>query len=123
MTPEDLKKRTQQFGIDVIKMVRQFPKTIDAFEIGKQIIRSSCSVGANYRSSRRARSSAEFISKLKVSEEEADESIFWLEIIKAVDLDSKSVDGLLKEADELTSILTSSGKTAKQNLEKRNAKK
>lgn len=124
MQPEDLKNRTKIFAIAIIKMVRLFPKTIDGYEIGKQIIRSGCSVGANYRSARRGRSTAEFISKLKISEEEAAETEYWLEIIKAVELDqTNSVDLLLKEANELVSILTASGKTAKQNLEKEKQKK
>lgn len=72
----DLKDRTKRFAIEIIRLVSEFPKTTVGFEIGKQLVRSGTSVGANYRSSQRGRSRAEFISKLSVVQEEADETVF-----------------------------------------------
>ena len=116
MTPDELKKRTKQFGLRVIRLVESFPKTKTATTIGNLLLRCGASVGANYRAACRGRSRAEFIAKLGVVEEEADESAYWLEMLvedKVVRPDS--VAGLLAEADELTAIMASSRKTAKQN--------
>ncbi len=78
---EAFKKRTQKFVVDNIKFFRTLPKTEEAKIIGRQLLRSSSSVGANYRAACRARSKAEFHSKLSIVVEEADESIFWMEIL------------------------------------------
>jgi four helix bundle protein len=92
------------------------PNTIAGRAIGNQIIRSGTSIASNYRSACRARSNADFISKITVVEEESDETLFWLEIIIESNLLPKDrVLTLVKEADELTAIFTASGKTAKQN--------
>lgn len=81
MDKEDLKKRTKEYALRIIKLVKALPNTVDGHTIGNQLIRSGMSVGANYRAVLRARSTAEFIAKLGVVIEEADESAFWLEII------------------------------------------
>ena len=114
MTPKQLKDRTKRFAVDVIRFSHQLPTTLDGKTIAGQIIRCGTSVGANYRASCRARSRAEWIAKLGIVEEEADETLFWLEV--AVETGVVSADqakALLKEADELTAIFVASLKTAK----------
>jgi len=116
MTKEELKKRTKRFALMIIKLVEELPDTKAGRTIGNQIIRSGTSVAANYRSVCRSRSTADFISKVTVVEEECDETLFWLELIAESNLlkKEKLVD-IFKEADELTAIFTASGRTAKQN--------
>ena len=77
-----LQARTKKFHIDVIRLCNDFPRTASGFEIAKQILRSAGSVGANYRASSRAKSKADFINKIQIVIEEADESHYWLEIIE-----------------------------------------
>jgi len=116
MTKEELKNRTKQFALKIIDLVEELPNNRTGNTIGYQLIRCGTSVAANYRSSCRARSHADFISKIEVVEEECDESLFWLEmIVEAKILTITRVEPLIKEADELTAIFTASGKTAKQN--------
>jgi four helix bundle protein len=116
MTKDELKRRTKRFALEIIKVVDELPNTIAGRTIGNQIIRSGTSVASNYRSACRARSNADFVSKITVVEEESDETLFWLEmIVESKLLPLERVLALLKEADELTAIFTSSGKTAKQN--------
>lgn len=114
--PEDLKDRTKRFAVDIVKMAEALPRTRTGEILGKQIIRSATSVGANYRAACRARSRADFISKLCVSQEEADETEYWLEVMFDLGQIAKDVyDPYHKEAGELTAILTASIKTAKAN--------
>ncbi|MFA5818077.1 MAG: four helix bundle protein [Bacteroidales bacterium] len=116
MTKEELKKRTRQFALMIIKLVEDLPSTKAGRTIGNQIIRSGTSVAANYRAACRARSNADFISKITIVEEECDETLFWLELIAEANLLKKEkLQDMLKEADELTAIFTASGKTARQN--------
>jgi four helix bundle protein len=116
MTKEELKYRTKQFALKIIKLVEDLPNSKAGNTIGYQLIRSGTSVAANYRAACRARSSADFISKVAVVEEECDESLFWLEMIRDANLiDKNKLEPVIKEADELTAIFTASGKTAKQN--------
>ena len=116
MNKDELKNRTKKFALQIIKLVDELPNTIAGRAIGNQIIRSGTSVASNYRSACRARSNADFISKITIVEEECDETLFWLEIIVESNLLTKErVLSLLKEADELTAIFTASGITAKQN--------
>ncbi|MDB5230044.1 MAG: hypothetical protein JWN76_849 [Chitinophagaceae bacterium] len=85
--------------------------------MGKQVLRSATSVGANYRSALRARSSKDFLSKLTIAEEDADETIYWLELIVESGIISfKKMEELIKEAKEITAILTASGRTVKHKL-------
>ncbi|MEO6695831.1 MAG: four helix bundle protein [Ignavibacteria bacterium] len=87
--------------------------------LGNQLLRCATSIGANYRAACRSRSKIEFISKIRIVEEEADESIYWLELIKESKLMSEEkISLLLKESNELTAIFTSIGKTSKYNLRK-----
>ena len=120
MNAEELKRRTKKFGLDVIKMVGSLPSTPAAKVIGNQLLRSSLSVGANYRPACRGRSKADFISKIGITIEEADESQHWLEMLAEAGLASQEkLKPLSKEADELIAILTASAKTARDNLNRR----
>ena len=112
---ENLKERTKQFALRIIKFVERLPKTNTTRVIGGQIVKSGTSVGANYRASCRARSTADFISKMGIVEEEADECLYWLELLVAaglVTLDEASP--LMDEANQLLSIAVSSIKTARK---------
>jgi len=119
MNQDDLKRRTKQLGLRVIKLVESLPNTKSARVIGNQILRSATSVGANYRSACRGRSKAEFIAKVGISIEEADETMYWLEmLIEAGIVPEEKLLALYKEADEIVAILTASVKTARRNLKK-----
>ena len=116
MTPAELKNRTQYFALRIIKLVEALPRNKTGEVIGRQILRSATSVGANYRAACRARSKADFISKITIVEEEADESLYWLELIEKSGLiEHEKLSELIKEADELVAIFVSSGKTTKLN--------
>jgi four helix bundle protein len=116
MTKEELKNRTKQFALMIIKLVEDLPNTKAGYTIGNQLIRSGTSLAANYRAACRARSNADFISKITIVEEECDETLFWIELISEANLLKKEkLQDMLKEADELTAIFTASGKTARQN--------
>jgi four helix bundle protein len=117
MTEDDLKRRTKLFALRILKLVAALPKTVAGRTIGNQLARSGTSVPANYRAACRARSKAEFISRLGVVEEEADESALWLELIMECELMKKTlVEPLWVEADELVAIMTSSRKSAAKSL-------
>jgi four helix bundle protein len=109
----DLKARTKQFALRVMHLVDALPRTIQGRAIAKQIIRSATSVAANYRAACRARSRAEFVAKIGVVKEEADESSFWLELIVDPGLLSEArILPLLTEAGELVAIMAASRKSA-----------
>lgn len=113
---QDLKDRTKHFALRVMRLVDALPRKLSAEVIGKQLLRAATSVGANYRAARRARSTAEFRSKLGIVEEEADECVYWLElIVEAALLSPTQVADLLNEARELTAIIVASIKTSKAN--------
>jgi four helix bundle protein len=115
MTAEILKNRSKKNALAIIKLVPLLPHNPVGWVIGKQLIRSSTSVAANYRAVCRAKSKADFISKLGTVEEEADETCFWIEIIKEAELaENGAFDNVHKEAKELLAIFTASRKTAKQ---------
>jgi len=112
---EELKERTKKFALDVIKLVENFPSTNAGCVIGKQLLKSATAVGANYRSACRAQSHAHFISKLSIVEEEADESMYWLELaVESGLVTQEQGTDLITEANELTAIFTSSRRTAKR---------
>ena len=116
MNEEEMKKRTKEFAKEIIKLCRKLPNTREGRLIGDQMFRSGTSVAANYRAACRGRSKAEFISKLAIVEEEADETLFWLELIKEMKiLDHPSVDFLMKENNEIIAIIVSSIRTARRN--------
>ena len=109
MTKQELIGRTKTFALAVIELVNDFPKTQVANIIGNQLIRSGCSVGANYRAVCRAQSRADFIHKLKIVLEETDESQYWLELAIARNLeDPGKIETLIREAHELAAIFVSS---------------
>ena len=117
MNAEDLKKRTKKFGLQVIELTDSLPSKRNANVIGNQLLRSGTSVGANYRSACRARSKPDFISKASISIEEADESLYWMELlIESGLVPEAKLSSLMKEGDEIVAILTASVKTARANL-------
>lgn len=112
---ESLKKRTKKFVVDNIKLFRTLPKTEEAKIIGRQLLRCSSSVGANYRAVCRARSQAEFHSKLSIVVEEADESVFWMEIlVEAGIVQTAEIESLFKEANEILKIVSASRRTVSE---------
>ena len=116
MTPQELKDRTKAFAICIVKMFRSLPRETDAQVIGKQVLRSGTSVGANYRAACRARSHAEFLAKLGVVVEEADETVYWLELLgETQSVKPERLDQLTNEAEQLTAIFTAAKETARQN--------
>ena len=117
MNNENLKLRTKQFALNVIKLVEALPpgKTCDV--IGRQLLRSGTSVGANYRSACRAKSPADFIHKMSIVEEEADESGYWMELlVEAGKLKPEQPAALLKEGNELVAISVASIQTARKRV-------
>lgn len=117
MTTDELKLRTKKFSLEIINLVESLPNSISCRVIANQIIRSGTSVAANYRSACRARSDKEFISKMNIVLEEADETVFWLEII----LDKKWITefktkSLLDEGNQLVAIFVSSLKTVNSRI-------
>lgn len=114
MDKDELKGRTKKFALRVMRLVDALPKTASGRAIGTQLVRSGTSVGANYRACCRSRSRAEFVAKIGIAEEEADESAFWMElIIEGNLLLPAKVALLLKEANELVAIMAASRKTAR----------
>ncbi|MDQ3686083.1 MAG: four helix bundle protein [Acidobacteriota bacterium] len=113
MNENELKQRTKQFSLRVIKLVGALPRSVEGRAIGNQLVRSDTSVGANYRAACRGRSKAEFIAKLGTVEEEADESAFWMEmIIESGLMEKRLVESLLQEANEIVAIIAASRKSA-----------
>ena len=114
MTRDEMKARTKAYANRVVKLCAALPNNWIARTLGKQLLRSGTSVGANYRAVCRARSNADFINKLRVVEEECDESLFWMELL--VDngfVKSSRLRDLMKEGNELLAIVVSSAKTAR----------
>ena len=115
MKDTDLKKRTKQFALRTIRMVESLPRTVGAEVLGRQVLRSATSVAANYRSACRAKSRADFISKMGTVEEEADESGLWFELLGESEIVApERVADLLNEASELTAIAVASIRTARE---------
>jgi len=117
MNADDLKNRTKQFALRILKLVAALPKTVEGRAIANQLVRAGTAVPANYRAACRGRSKAEFIAKLGTVEEEADESAFWMElIIEGGLLKQLAVESLLAEANELTKIMARSRISASRTL-------
>ncbi|MCD6293928.1 MAG: four helix bundle protein [Deltaproteobacteria bacterium] len=113
--PEDLRTRTKQFALRVIRLYSALPKKTEAQVIGKQLLRSGTSVGAHYREGIRSRSDAEFISKIEGGLQELEESIYWMELlVESGIIKTERLNELMKEADELTAILVTCVKNTKQ---------
>jgi len=114
MTTDQMKKRTKRFALDVIKFTEELPRNRTCDVLGRQMLRSGTSVGANYRAACRAKSPADFISKMGTVEEEADETGYWLELLVESDhVKAALADTLLNESEELVAICVSSIKTAR----------
>lgn len=114
MTTDEMKARTRAFSLRVIKLVEAMPSGRTADVLGKQLVRSGTSVGANYRAACRAKSNADFIAKMGIVEEEADESAFWLDLIVESGLMKKElVESLTDEANQLVAMVVSSINTAR----------
>ena len=114
LTPQELKARTRKFALRIIRLFRALPKTAEAQIIGKQLLRSGTAVAANYRATCRARSRAEFLARIGVVVEEADETVFWMEMLT----DSGTVpparmQEIIREAQELLAIFAASQRTVR----------
>ena len=117
---DQLRNRTKHFAIRIIRMVDALPRRRSAEVIGKQLLRSATSVGANHRSARRARSPAEFCAKMGIVEEETDESQYWLELIAEGELmTEKRLAGLLDEINQIVAMVVASIRTARRGAAKR----
>jgi len=120
--PEQLRARTKEFAIRIVRLFKSLPKNDEARIIGKQLLRSATSVAANYRAVCRSRSKAEFISKMSVVVEEADETAFWLELlIETSIIPEVRLRDLLTEANELLAIFAASLWTAREKRESKSA--
>ena len=116
MSNENLKQRTKKFALDVIGLVETLPNDRTSHVLGGQLLRAGTSVGANYRAACRARSAADFISKMGIVEEEADESSYWIELlVDAGKLEADKSGPLLDESGELVAISVASINTARRN--------
>ena len=113
MTEDQFKSRTRDFALDVIRFVEGLDRDVVTAHIGRQILRCGTSVGANYRAACRARSNAEMVAKLGIVVEEADETLFWLDLLKASNRGGSNVPEIEKEADELLRMTVSSVMTLK----------
>ena len=112
----DLKRRTKAFALRILKLVDALPKTTAGRALASQIVRSGTSVAANYRAACRARSTADFIAKMGIVEEEADETLFWLELLEESGLvPAAKLTAIKREVDELIAITVASIKTARRN--------
>ncbi len=121
MTTNDLKLRTKNFSLMVIDLVERMPNSISIRVIANQIVKSGTSVGANYRAVCRARSDREFVSKMNIVLEEADETLFWIEIIMAKQwVSNLELEVIWKEGNELTAIFVSSLKTVNDRINSQN---
>lgn len=115
-SPQDLGERTTEFALRIVRMFSALPKTDEARTIGRQVLRSGTSIGANYREARRARSSAEFISKIGDCLKEADETDYWLELlVRGEIVPEAKLAALRDETNQLLAILTTVSKNAKRN--------
>ena len=115
MDPEELKERTERFALRVIRLCSALPRNRVSDVLGKQLLRSGTSVGANYRAACRARSRADFASKMAIVEEEADESAYWIELlVESEQVKEDRVSALRAEAQEITAIAAASRKAARR---------
>ena len=115
MTEQQFKHRTKQFGLRIIRLVEALPRGRTAWVIGRQLLRAGTSVGANYRAACRGKSVADTLSKLAIVEEEADESLYWMEVlIDAGLVPERQLDALMQEGDEILAMTVASIKTLRK---------
>lgn len=118
-TPQDLGVRTKLFALDIIRLYTSLSKAAEAQVLGKQLLRAGTSVGAHYREARRAKSNADFISKMEGALQELDETVYWLELLADSGIAEKGkLSGLMREANELIAILVTVTKSVKNNSPK-----
>jgi four helix bundle protein len=123
MNEGEFKRRTKQLALRVIRLVEALPQSRTAEVIGKQLIRSATSVGANYRSACRGKSTADVIAKLSLVEEEADESLYWMElIVEAGLLPAEKLSNLMSETNEILAMTVASIKTLRSKSKVQNLK-
>ena len=116
MDQHEMKRRTKAFAIKIVRIFESLPQKGAAYILGRQVLRSGTSVGANYRSACRAKSTADFVAKMGIVEEEIDETIYWLELFIEIGvLKAEEAEAILKEANELLAIVVASIKTARKN--------
>ena len=116
MNKEAFLKRTMNFGLRVIRMVQSLPRNPVVTVLSNQLLRSGTGVGANYRAAVRGKSRADFIAKMGTVEEECDESLYWMEmLIESGSVKRRLLENLMKEGDEILSIVVASIKTARRN--------
>ena len=114
MNPEEFKKRTRAFAIRVVRLVESLPSSGTASIMGKQLLRCGTSVGANYRAACRARSRADFVSKMGIVEEECDESRYWMELlVESGQVEAALLEDLINEVDQLLALVVASIRTAR----------
>jgi four helix bundle protein len=119
MTREQMKARTKNYAKRIVKLCEALPDKWVARTLGKQLLRSGTSVGANYRGVCRAKSTADFLNKLRIVEEECDESLFWMELLVECNLvKAARLNSLMQEANELLSIIVASAKTTRTSTER-----
>jgi four helix bundle protein len=112
MTKQELLQRTKSYALRVVKVVQALPRDDISRVLGRQLLRSGTSVGANYRAAGRARSAADFVGKLKIVEEESDESLYWMELlVESSILPQRRLAALMREGDEIVSIVVAAIKT------------
>jgi four helix bundle protein len=117
MNPEEFKKRTKAYALRVIRLVEALPRNDTSKVLGRQLLRCGTSVGANYRSACRAKSRPDFISKMDIVEEEADESLYWMELlIESGQVKDSRLASLMKEGDEILALTVASINTARWKL-------
>lgn len=114
--PQELKERLIQFTIDVLNLIKTLPKTNENEIFSKQVIRSASSIGANYSEAMFAHSKIEFIHCINISRKEANETIYWLEVLERTNPNNIKIKPLIEEATSLLKIFISSIKTAKSNI-------
>ena len=112
----ELEDRTKEFSVRIVRFIRTFPKTVDGIEVARQLLKAGTSVGANYREANRAESKDDFIHKIGISEKEASETVYWLEICQSVGHGNfAEIIPLIREANELLAIVIAIGRKAKAN--------
>jgi four helix bundle protein len=110
----ELEGRTKEFSVRIVRLLRAFPKTVDGIEVGRQLLRSGTSIGANYREANRAESKPDFVHQVGLAEKAAAKAVYWLEICEAAPLgEANKVRALLKAALEIMAIVTTTGRKAK----------
>jgi four helix bundle protein len=123
MTPQELQKRFRDFALRILRMVETLPRRLSTDVLAKQLVKAATSAAANYRAACRARSVADFISKMGIVEEETDESVFWMELLCDAQIVTKPrLEPLMQEGNELVSITVSSIKTARGKSRQRREK-